>query len=53
VRAGLLGGALLVTEAGGTVTDTHGRPWTSASPDFLASTPRVHRAAVTALTPVA
>ena len=53
VRAGLLGGALLVTEAGGTVTDTAGRPWTSASPDFLASAPQVHAAVVAALSPVA
>ena len=52
VRVGLLGGALLVTEAGGTVTDTAGRPWTSTSPDFLASAPLVHAAAVAALPPV-
>lgn len=37
VRAGLIGGALLVREAGGTVTDLAGRRWTAASPDFLAA----------------
>lgn len=37
VRAGLIGGALLVREAGGIVTDLAGERWTAASPDFLAS----------------
>jgi len=49
VRSGLLGGALLVTEAGGTVTDTAGRPWTTSSTDFLAAAPGVHAAAVDVL----
>jgi myo-inositol-1(or 4)-monophosphatase len=35
----LAGGALLVREAGGTVTDLHGRPWRLDSEDFLASAP--------------
>jgi myo-inositol-1(or 4)-monophosphatase len=42
VRTGLAAGALLVREAGGIVTDTHGRPWTFASQDFLAAAPGVH-----------
>jgi len=42
VRTGLAAGALLVQEAGGIVTDTHGRPWTFASEDFLAAAPGVH-----------
>lgn len=49
VRSGLLAGALLVAEAGGTVSDLDGRPWTLASPDFLAATPLLHGSAVTAL----
>jgi predicted dinucleotide-binding enzyme len=46
VRSGLAAGALLVSEAGGVVTDTRGRPWTLASEDFLACAPGVHREAV-------
>jgi len=53
VRSGLLVGALLVEEAGGTVTDTHGRPWGLASTDFLASAPGLHRAAVAVLATIA
>ncbi|MFT3717649.1 inositol monophosphatase family protein [Pseudorhodoferax sp.] len=53
VRSGLAAGALLVSEAGGVVTDTRGRPWTLASEDFLASAPGVHGEAVRALSPVA
>jgi len=49
VRSGLLPGALLVAEAGGTVTDTRGEPWTLASKDFLASAPGLHAQAVTVL----
>jgi len=49
VRSGLLAGALLVAEAGGTVTDTHGRPWTLTSHDVLASAPGLHAAAVAVL----
>jgi len=37
VRAGLIGGALLVREAGGLVTDLDGQRWTAASPGFLAA----------------
>ena len=39
VRSGLLAGALLVSEAGGLVTDVHGEPWNLNSPNFLAATP--------------
>ncbi|MDQ1033753.1 myo-inositol-1(or 4)-monophosphatase [Streptomyces sp. V3I8] len=49
VRSGLLPGALLVAEAGGTVTDTRGEPWSLASADFLASAPGVHARAVEVL----
>ncbi|MEW2497621.1 inositol monophosphatase [Streptomyces nodosus] len=45
VRSGLVAGALLVSEAGGTVTDLHGAPWTLAHRDFLAAAPGIHPAA--------
>lgn len=48
-RADLLPGALLVTEAGGLVTDAEGRPWTPQSTSFLATAPGIHAAAVTTL----
>ncbi|MER7966663.1 MULTISPECIES: inositol monophosphatase family protein [Streptomyces] len=48
-RADLLPGALLVTEAGGRVSDAEGRPWTPRSGSFLAAAPGVHAAAVTTL----
>ncbi|MEU9130492.1 inositol monophosphatase family protein, partial [Kitasatospora sp. NPDC048540] len=38
-RADLLPGALLVTEAGGTISDAQGRPWTPQSGSFLAAAP--------------
>lgn len=44
VRAGLLGGALLVREAGGIVTDLTGVHWGAASADFLACPPTLHPA---------
>lgn len=53
VRSGLLAGALLVQEAGGKITDTHGRPWGLTSGDFLASTSSLHAAAVDVLSTVA
>ena len=46
VRSGLLPGALVVQEAGGTVTDLHGEPWSLKSTDFLAAAPGVHDPAV-------
>lgn len=52
VRSGLLAGALLVAEAGGRVSDIHGRDWTLQSKDFLAAAPGVHTAAVDALAAV-
>ncbi len=52
VRSGLVSGALLVAEAGGVVTDTHGAPWTPAHSDFLAAAPGVHQAVADALAPV-
>jgi len=48
-RADLLPGALLVTEAGGRISDAEGRPWTPVSESFLAAAPGVHAEAVTAL----
>jgi myo-inositol-1(or 4)-monophosphatase len=49
VVAGLAGGALLVAEAGGTVSDWHGAPWTLASASFVAAAPGVHTAIVNVL----
>ncbi|MEU0052519.1 inositol monophosphatase family protein [Streptomyces sp. NPDC006309] len=53
VRSGLVAGALLVSEAGGTVTDLAGEPWTTAGRDFLAAAPGVHAAALAALSAIA
>jgi myo-inositol-1(or 4)-monophosphatase len=53
VRSGLLAGALLVTEAGGLVTDTRGNPWSLASPDFLATTPALQAEAIATLSRIA
>ncbi|MFI5957386.1 inositol monophosphatase family protein [Cryptosporangium sp. NPDC051539] len=52
VRSGLLAGALLVSEAGGVVSDTRGRPWNLGSPDFLAATPALQSAAVDVLSAI-
>ncbi|WOX16317.1 3'(2'),5'-bisphosphate nucleotidase CysQ [Streptomyces sp. N50] len=52
-RADLLPGALLVTEAGGRITDVEGHPWTPESASFLAAAPGVHADAVATLSPVA
>jgi myo-inositol-1(or 4)-monophosphatase len=49
VRSGLACGALLVAEAGGTVTDLQGRPWSFASEDFLAAAPGIHADSVATL----
>ncbi|WP_405969346.1 3'(2'),5'-bisphosphate nucleotidase CysQ [Streptomyces sp. NBC_00988] len=48
-RADLLPGALLVTEAGGRISDVEGRPWTPESESFLAAAPDVHADAVATL----
>ncbi|WP_420998176.1 inositol monophosphatase family protein [Cupriavidus sp. 30B13] len=53
VRSGLVAGALLVEEAGGSVTDLHGRPWSLASEDFLACAPGLRHAAVATLSALA
>lgn len=50
VRSGLLPGALLITEAGGIVSDISGGPWSLSSTDFLAAAPGVHDEAVSTLT---
>ena len=52
VRSGLLAGALIVSEAGGVVSDTRGRPWHLDSPDFLATTRALHPAAVDVLSAI-
>lgn len=52
VRSGLVAGALLVSEAGGTVTDLAGEPWSTAGRDFLAAAPGVHAAAREVLSPI-
>jgi myo-inositol-1(or 4)-monophosphatase len=49
VRSGLAAGVLLVSEAGGIVTDTRGQPWNFASADILLAAPGVHAAAVACL----
>lgn len=48
-RASLLCGALLVTEAGGRVTDVAGGAWTSMSSSVLATAPNLHGAVLAAL----
>ncbi|WP_328297347.1 3'(2'),5'-bisphosphate nucleotidase CysQ [Streptomyces sp. NBC_00435] len=48
-RADLLPGALLVTEAGGRISDAEGRPWTPQSESFLATAPGIHIEAVATL----
>lgn len=53
VRSGLVAGALLVSEAGGSVTDLAGEPWNTGSRDFLAAAPGIHAAALKILSPIA
>ncbi|MEY9874601.1 myo-inositol-1(or 4)-monophosphatase [Streptacidiphilus sp. MAP12-33] len=48
-RADLLPGALLVTEAGGQISDAQGRPWTPQSDSLLAAAPGIHAQAVATL----
>lgn len=52
VRSGLVAGALLVAEAGGTITDLTGEPWHTGSRDFLAAAPGLHAAALKVLSPI-
>ena len=49
VLPGIAPGALLVTEAGGRVTDLRGQPWAPGAPDVLAATPGLHAAALDVL----
>ncbi len=49
VLPGIAAGALLVTEAGGVVSDLHGRPWRPGSPDIVAAAPNLHSAAIKVL----
>ncbi|MFF5538136.1 inositol monophosphatase family protein [Streptomyces cinerochromogenes] len=53
VRSGLVAGALLVSEAGGTVTDLAGEPWNTGSRDFLAAVPGIHTDALKVLSTIA
>jgi myo-inositol-1(or 4)-monophosphatase len=52
VRSGLAAGALLVTEAGGTVTDLDGKPWKAGSRDFLAAAPGIHTTTLNVLSAI-
>lgn len=52
VRSGLVAGALLVSEAGGIVSDLRGAEWTLGSEDFLATAPNLHAEAVRVLAPL-
>jgi myo-inositol-1(or 4)-monophosphatase len=49
VLPGVAAGALLITEAGGTVSRIDGTPWRPGSADILAAAPALHRAAVAVL----
>lgn len=49
---GVAAGALLVTEAGGTVTDLGGEPWRAGGADILAGAPGLHTAALATLSTV-
>ena len=53
VLPGIAAGALLITEAGGTVSRIDGCPWRPGSPDILAAAPALHQAAAGTLTSVA
>ena len=52
VLPGVAAGALLITEAGGTVSRIDGSAWGPGSPDILAAAPGLHQAAADALTAV-
>ena len=53
VLPGVAAGALLITEAGGTVSRIDGSAWGPGHPDLLAAAPGLHQSAVEALTAVA
>ncbi|WP_108125082.1 inositol monophosphatase family protein [Saccharospirillum mangrovi] len=52
VRSGLVSGALLVQEAGGQLTDVHGKPWSLESEHFVAAPPQLSAAVTNALSPL-
>ena len=52
VLPGVAAGALLITEAGGTVSRIDGSPWSPGSPDILAAALALHQAAAGALAAV-
>jgi myo-inositol-1(or 4)-monophosphatase len=52
VLPGVAAGALLITEAGGTVSRIDGSAWSPGSPDILAAAPALHRSAAGALATV-
>lgn len=51
VRSGLVAGALLVSEAGGVVSDLNGRPWDLDRTEFLATSAPLQPAALAVLSP--
>jgi myo-inositol-1(or 4)-monophosphatase len=53
VLPGIAAGALLITEAGGTVSRIDGSAWSPGSPDILATAPALHQAAARVLATVA
>lgn len=52
VLPGVAAGVLLVTEAGGVVTDTRGGQWSPGTRDILIAAPGVHAAAIEAISNV-
>ena len=52
VLPGVAAGALLITEAGGTVSRIDGSAWSPGSPDILAAAPGLHQAAADVLAAV-
>ena len=53
VLPGVAAGVLLVTEAGGVVSDVRGQPWRPGSPDILVAAQALHSASVDVLSRVA
>ncbi|MBW8638943.1 hypothetical protein K1W69_17235 [Hoeflea sp. WL0058] len=49
VLSGIVSGALLIEEAGGTITDANGAPWSFESKHFVATTPALSAAVTKAL----
>jgi myo-inositol-1(or 4)-monophosphatase len=46
----LLGAALIAREAGATVTDAHGRPWSPGADSIIVAPPHLHPALLAAVT---